>query len=274
MRTLGRASPLRRSSVGFFRLYIHFITLASPAVRLQCIRRLDDTHSATPCLAPPHFPLPIQSSALQHRPAAHTVVSPFGTLRISNVCHELNQKLPDNAGRCTSMNRAWVSGGNYDGTEHPVSRCGALRDSMPARSLVQPTLHSSWPACTAVSPFGTLRISNVCPELNQKLPGNAGRSTSMNRAWVSGGNYDGAEQPVSGCGALRDYTSTLSPPPSRDTCPTHAHAPPPTFRMILRLLRTWRRSDCGGTVHSCDCTRGLAAPTHIRLATARAVALL
>ena len=198
LRTLGRASPLRRSSVGFFRLYIHFITLASPTVRLQCIRRLDDTHSATPCLAPPHFPLPIQSSALQHRPAAHTVVSPFGTLRISNVCHELNQKLPDNAGR----------------------------------------------------------------------------STSMNRAWVSGGNYDGAEQPVSGCGALRDYTSTLSPPPSRDTCPTHAHAPPPTFRMILRLLRTWRRSDCGGTVHSCDCTRGLAAPTHIRLATARAVALL
>ena len=51
-------------------------------------------------------------------------------------------------------------------------------------------------------------------------------------------------------------------------------APPPTFRMILRLLRTWTRSDCGETVHSCDYTRGLAAPTHIRLATARAVALL
>ena len=138
LRTLGRASPLRRSSVGFFRLYIHFITLASPAVMLQCIRRLDDTHSATPCLAPPHFPLPIQSSALQHRPAAHTVVSPFGTLRISNVCHELNQKLPGNAGRSTSMNRAWVCGGNYDEAEQPDSGCGALRDSMPARSLVQP----------------------------------------------------------------------------------------------------------------------------------------
>ena len=96
----------------------------------------------------------------------------------------------------------------------------------------------------------------------------------MNRAWVCGGDYDGAEHPGSGCGALRDYTSTLSPPPSRDTCPTHAHAPPPTFRMILRLLRTWTRSDCGGTVHSCDYTRGLAAPTHIRLATARAVTLL
>ena len=108
----------------------------------------------------------------------------------------------------------------------------------------------------------------------KKLTDNAVRSTSMNRAWVCGGDYDGAEHPGSGCGALRDYTSTLSPPPSRDTCPTHAHAPPPTFRMILRLLRTWTRSDCGGTVHSCDYTRGLAAPTHIRLATARAVALL
>ena len=173
----------------------------------QCIRLIDktrqdrpfdDTHPATPCLVPPHFPLPIPSSALQHRPVARAVVSPFGALR----------------------------------------------------------------------------LSDVLPEFTQKLTGNAVRSTSMNRAWVCGGDYDGAEHPGSGCGALRDYTSTLSPPPSRDTCPTHAHAPPPTFRMILRQLRTWTRSDCGGTVHSCDYTRGLAAPTHIRLATARAVALL
>ena len=142
------------------------------------------------------------------------------------------------------------------------------------RSTPAPATLPGWPACAAVSPFGDLRLSDVLPEFNQKLTGNAVRSTSMNRAWVCGGDYDGAEHPGSGCGALRDYTSTLSPPPSRDTCPTHAHAPPPTFRMILRLLRTWTRSDCGGTVHSCDYTRGLAAPTHIRLATARAVALL
>ena len=198
LRIYDRASLPWRSSAGFFRLYIHFITHASSAVRLQCIRLFDDTHLATPCRAPPHFPLPIPSSALRHRPVARAVVSPFGALR----------------------------------------------------------------------------LSDVLPEFNQKLTGNAVRSTSMNRAWVCGGDYDGAEHPGSGCGALRDYTSTLSPPPSRDTFPTHAHAPPPTFRMILRLLLTWTRSDCGGTVHSCDYTRGMAAPTHIRLATARAVALL
>ena len=274
LRIYDRASPPWRSSAGFFRLHIHFITHASSAVRLQCIRPFDDPHPAAPCLVPPHFPLPIPSSALQHRPVARAVVSPFGALRLSDVLPEFTQKLTGNAVRSTSMNRAWVCGGDYDGAEHLGSGCGALRDSMPAQSLVQPPRHSSWPTCAAVSPFGDLRLSDVLPEFNQKLTGNAVRSTSMNRAWVCGGDYDGAEHPGSGCGALRDYTSTLSPPPSRDTCPTHAHAPPPTFRMILRLLRTWTRSDCGGTVHSCDYTRGLAAPTHTRLATARAVALL
>ena len=197
MRIYDRASLPWRSSAGFFRLYIHFITHASSAVRPQCIRRFDDTHSATPYLAPPHSPLPIPSPALQHHPAARA----------------------------------------------------------------------------AAPPFDALRLSDVCPKL-KTLTGNAVRSTLMNNAWVCGGDYDGTEHPGSGCGASRDYTSTLSPPPSRDTRPTHAHAPPPTFRMILRLLRTRTRSDCGETVHSCDHTRGMAAPTHIRLATARAVALL
>ena len=73
LRTLGRASPPWRSSVGFFRLYVHFVTLASPAVRLECIRRFDDTHSATPYLAPPHPPLPIPAPTVQRHPAAHTV---------------------------------------------------------------------------------------------------------------------------------------------------------------------------------------------------------
>ena len=122
------------------------------------------------------------------------------------------------------MNRAWVCGGDYDGAEHPGSGCGAPRDSMTTQSLVQPPRHSSWPTCAAVSPFGDLRLSDVLPEFNQKLTGNAVRSTSMNRAWVCGGDYDGAEHPGSGCGALRDYTSTLSPPPSRDTFPTLATA--------------------------------------------------
>ena len=148
LRIYDRASLPWRSSAGFFRLYIHFITHASSAVRLQCIRLFDDTHLATPCRAPPHFPLPIPSSALRHRPVARAVVSPFGDLR----------------------------------------------------------------------------LSDVLPEFNQKLTGNAVRSTSMNRAWVCGGDYDGAEHPGSGCGALRDYTSTLSPPPSRDTFPTLATA--------------------------------------------------
>ena len=69
----------------------------------------------------------------------------------------------------------------------------------------------------------------------------------MNEAWVCDGDYDGTEHSDSDRGA---------------------------FRMILRLPRTWTRSDCGETVHSCHHTRGMAAPTHIQLATARAVALL
>ena len=56
LRTYGRASPPWRSSAGFFRLHIHF-THASSTVRLQCIRRFDNTHPATPYLAPPHSPL-------------------------------------------------------------------------------------------------------------------------------------------------------------------------------------------------------------------------
>ena len=89
-----------------------------------------------------------------------------------------------------------------------------------------------------------------------------------------GGDYDGAEHRASDDGVFRDYTNILSPPPSRGTQVTHAHIPAPTCRMILRLLRTRKRSNCGETVHSCDHTRGLAAPTHIQLANVRAVALL
>ena len=96
----------------------------------------------------------------------------------------------------------------------------------------------------------------------------------MNKAWVCGGVYEGAGHPGSGCGAFQDYTSTPSPPPSRNTRPTDAHALPPTFRMITQLLRTWALSDCEDTLQSCDHTRGLAASNHIRLANARAVALI
>ena len=69
----------------------------------------------------------------------------------------------------------------------------------------------------------------------------------MTEAWVCDGDYEGTEHSDSDRGA---------------------------FRMILRLPRTWTRSDCCETVHSCNHTRGMAAPTHIQLATARAVALL
>ena len=156
LRTLGRASPPWRSSVGFFRLYVHFVTLASPAVRLECIRRFDDTHSATPYLAPPHPPLPIPTPTVQRHPAAHTAAPPFGDLRLSDVCPKL-KTLTGNAVRSTFMNEAWVCGGDYDGAEHSDSSCGVFWDYKPAHSLVPPPPHSSWPACAAASPFGDLR---------------------------------------------------------------------------------------------------------------------
>ena len=143
------------------------------------------------------------------------------------------------------MNEAWVCDGNYEGTEHSDSDHGGFRDYKPAHSLVPPPPHSSWPACAAAPPFGDLRFSDVCPKL-KTLTGNAVRSTFMNEAWVCDGDYEGTEHSDSDRGA---------------------------FRMILRMRRTWTRSDCCETVHSCDHTRGMAAPTHIQLATARAVAL-
>ena len=71
LRTFGRATTPSRSSAGFFQPYIHFITHVSSTVRLQCIRRLHDTYSATLYLTLPH-------SSLTGQPARPLIfASPF-----------------------------------------------------------------------------------------------------------------------------------------------------------------------------------------------------
>ena len=249
LRAFGRATPPSRSSAGFLQPYIHFITHVSSTVRLQCIRRLHDTYSATLYLTLPHSPLTDQPD--RSLIFASPIHSSFWSLcdgepqfneLMTSAVHSKLKKLKHDF-RCTCTNNAWLSAGGHDGDRHADTDSKVSQDPMPPRSLLlplSPPLHSScWSPYAGTLPFGEFVLSDVCSKLT-KLTGHAVRSTYTNKAWLCVGEHDGTKHPGTGCGIFRDFTSTPSPPPLPDTRHTHTYAPPSTIRMIYIRLATAR----------------------------------
>ena len=199
LRTFGRATLSSRSSAGFFQPYIHFITHVSSTVRLQCIRRLHDTYSATLYLTLPHSPLTDQPD--RSLIFASPIHSSFWSLcdgepqfneLMTSAVHSKLKKLKHDF-RCTCTNKAWLSAGGHDGHRHADTDSKVSQDPMPPRSLLlplSPPLHSSfWSLCDGEPQFNELMTSAVHSKL-KKLKHDF-RCTCTNKAWLSAGGHDG-----------------------------------------------------------------------------------